>query len=256
MITNLILNFINKNNIINECQYGFRNNISTVDAISETIEIISDKLESLQKCAIISIDLRKLFIFGIRGKDFNLIKSYISEREQYESQNGQHSNYNNITCGVSQGSVHGPLLFSLYNNLPKIKNNYKPILFADNTNLIFYDKTILNLIDKMQTDINKLFNWLNINKLSININKTNVLLFNIKNKNENINLNLYINNIKLKQVTDIKNVGLYIDDKLNWKKQINYVGTTLCRAIAILNKVKHKFDIKTLILLYSFFIHT
>ena len=54
----------------------------------------------------------------------------------------------------------------------------------------------------MQTD--GLFKWLNINKLSININKTNVLLFNIRNKNENINLNLYINNIKLKQVTDIK----------------------------------------------------
>ena len=70
----------------------------------------------------------------------------------------------------------------------------------------------------MQTDINKLFKWLNINKLSININKTNVLLFNIRNKNENINLNLYINNIKLKQVTDIKCLGVYIDDKLNWKK--------------------------------------
>ena len=71
----------------------------------------------------------------------------------------------------------------------------------------------------MQTDIHKLFKWLNINKLSININKTNVLLFNIRNKNENINLNLYINNIKLKQVTDIQFVGVYIDDKLNWKNK-------------------------------------
>ena len=186
-----------------------------------------------------------------------LIKSYLSEREQYVSQNGQHSNYNNITCGVPQGSVLGPLLFILYiNDLPKISNNFKPILFADDTNLIFYDKTILNLKDKMQTDINKLFKWLNINILSIHINKTNVLLFNIRNKNENIKLNLYINNIKLKQVTDIKMLDVYIDDKLNWKKQINYVATKLCRVIAILNKVKHKFDIKTLILLYNFFLFT
>ena len=160
--------------------------------------------------------LNTFFIYGIIGTAFNLIKSYLSEREQYVSQNGQNSNYNNITCGVPQGSVLGPLLFILYNNdLPTISNNFKPILFADDTNLILYDKTILNLKDKMQTDINKLFKWLNINKLSININKTNVLLFNIRNKNENINLNLYINNIKLKQVTYIKNVGVYIDDKLN-----------------------------------------
>ena len=140
--------------------------------------------------------------------------------------------------------------------MTKISNNCKPILFADDTNLIFYDNTILNLKDKMQTDINKLFKWLNINKLSIHIYKTNVLLFNIRNKNENINLNLYINNIKLKQVTGIKIVGVYIDDKLNWKKQINYIATQLCRAIAILNKVKHKFDIKTLILLYNSFFYS
>ena len=124
LIKNRILNFINKQNIINECQYRFRNNISTADAISETIEIISDKLESLQKCACISIDLRKacdtlditillnkLVIYGIKDTAFNLIKSYLSEREQYISQNGQNSNYNNITCVVPQGSVLGPLLF-------------------------------------------------------------------------------------------------------------------------------------------------
>ena len=63
-----------------------------------------------------------------------------------------------------------------------MSNNCKPILFADDTNLIFYDTIILNLKDKMQTDINKLFKLLNLNKLSININKTNVLLFNIRNK--------------------------------------------------------------------------
>ena len=49
---------------------------------------------------------------------------------------------------------------------------------------------------------------------------------------------------------------VYIDDKLNWKKQINYVATQICRAIAILNKVKHKFDIKTLILLYNSFFYS
>ena len=102
------------------------------------------------------------------------------------------------------------MLFILYiNELTKIVNNVKHILFTDDSNLIFYDKTILNLKDNMPTNINKLFKWLNINKLSINIKKTNVF-FNIRNKYENINLNLYITNIQLKQVTNIHFLGIYI----------------------------------------------
>ena len=96
----------------------------------------------------------------------------------------------------------------------------------------------------MQTDINKLFKWPNINKLSININKTNVLLFNIRNKNENINLNIYINNIKLKQVPNIKLLNLLTTSLIG--KTNTLCSKQLCRVIAILNKVKNKFDIKTL----------
>ena len=113
------------------------------------------------------------------------------------------SNINNIACGVPQGSVLGPLLFVLYiNDLLNISNSVKPVLFADDTNLIFSDKSITALKTNIQRNLNKLFDWLNINKLSLNVSKSSLLLFNIRNKNNNVKLNVNINDIKIKQVTN------------------------------------------------------
>ena len=92
---------------------------------------------------------------------------------------------------------------------------------------------------------------MNVNKVSLNISKTNVLLFNKRNRNRNINLDLNINNIKVKQVSEIKFVGVIIDCKLNWKLQLNYVSSKLSRTIAMLYKVKNKTNMKSLIVLYN-----
>ena len=136
------------------------------------------------------------------------------------------------------------VIINLYiNDLPNISDNVKSVLFADDTTLIFSNTSILELKNNIKCNINKLYNWLNVNKLSLNISKT-VLLFNIRNKNRNINLDLNINNIKVKQVSEIKFLGVIIDCKLNWKLQLNYVSSELSRTIAILHKVKNKLNMK------------
>ena len=109
------------------------------------------------------------------------------------------SDINNIACCVPQGSVLGPLLLVLYiNDLPNISNSFKPVLFADDTNLIFSDKSITYLKTNIQLNLNKRFDWLSINKLSLNVSKSSLLLFNIRNKNKNVKLNVNINDIKTK----------------------------------------------------------
>ena len=79
---------------------------------------------------------------------------------------------------------------------------------------------------------------MNVNKLLLNISKTNVLLFNIRNKNRNINMDLNINNNKVKQVSEIKFLGVIIDCKLNWKLQLNYVSSKLSRQLQFYTKLK------------------
>ena len=238
--------------------------------MSDLLESVNTNLENLENCAIVSIDLRKafdtldhdilinkldffikLYIYGIRGIALTLIKSYLSDRLQFVRYNNTDSYYNYIKCGLPQGYVLGPLLFILYiNDLPNISDTFKSVLFADAT-LIFSNTSILKLKNNIQFNINKLYDWLNVNKLSLNISKTNVLLFNIRNKNRNINMDLNINNIKVKQVSEIKFLGVIIDCKLNWKLQLNYVSSKLSRTIAILHKVKNKLNMKSLILLYN-----
>ena len=85
----------------------------------------------------------------------------------------------------------------------------------------------------MQCGIDQLYVWLNINKLSLNIDKTNILLFNIRNINDNVKLKLKIDNKEIRNVEKIKFLGIIIDNKLDWNSQIHYVCTKLSRYIAI-----------------------
>ena len=107
----------------------------------------------------------------------------IVNRKQYVFFNGESSDLKPITCGVPQGSVLGPLLFLIYiNDLPNISNKLKFFLFADDTNIYFESDNLFKLEKVINEELKKLNLWLNINRLSLNISKTNFLIFHPYNK--------------------------------------------------------------------------
>ena len=84
----------------------------------------------------------------------------------------------NVTCGVPQGSILGPKLFILYiNDICNVSEIVKLILFADDTNIFYSDHDINNLCTTMSNELDKLHAWFTVNKLSLNISKTNYILF-------------------------------------------------------------------------------
>ena len=88
--------------------------------------------------------LRKLYSYGIRGIAHEWLKSYLDCRSQYVVFNEAESKPMNITCGVPQGSILGPLLFLLYNNdMLTVSNILFPILFADDTNVFMSRNNML-----------------------------------------------------------------------------------------------------------------
>ena len=119
--------------------------------------------------------LSKMEHYGIRGCALEWIKSYLSNRKQYVSVNGSNSNLLPITCGVPQGSVLGPLLFLIYiNDLPNASKKLTFYLFADDTNIYYESKDLSDLIRIVnKKELRLVKKWLDSNKLSLNIDKTN-----------------------------------------------------------------------------------
>ena len=157
--------------------------------------------------------LNKLYNYGIRGIALEWFKSYLSNRHQIVKYNNHESDLLKILCGVPKGSILGPLLFLDYiNDLPMVSSLFMPIFVADDTNLFCTN-------DKLDFQINvelvKIFTWVRVNKPSLNIEKTNFLLFTPKGFSRNMD-HISIDGQRIEEVRHTKFLGVILDNKLNW----------------------------------------
>ena len=185
--------------------------------------------------------LLKLEHYGIRGSILQWFKSYLSNRKQYVYLNGSTSSLRNITCGVPQGSVLGPLLFLLYiNDLPNISKILNFYLFADDIN-IYYENDSLEVMEKViNAELKKLSLWLRINRLSLNISKTNFVIFRPYNKKLKCIITLKIDKKTIAEKSHIKYqyLGIIIDSSLTWKQHLFSISIKISRSIVIMCKLK------------------
>ena len=130
-----------------------------------------------------------------------------------------------MTCGVPQGSVLGPLLFLLYiNDLPNISDKLNFFLFADDTN-IYYESDDLKSLEKVVNhELKSLSLWLNLNRLALNVGKTNFVIFRSSKKPMNHNVTLILNRKAISQKDHVKYLGVLMDQHLTWKYQITNVS--------------------------------
>ena len=123
----------------------------------------------------------KLNYYGLRGNVNSLIQSYLSNRRQFVSIDGVDSKTLNITCGVPQGSSLGPLLFLIYiNDSRYCLNKTESGHFADDTYILYGSKKLKTVEVVVNTELKLVTNWLRLNKLSLNSNKTELIIFRSK----------------------------------------------------------------------------
>ena len=180
-----IFKFFSNNNLFYPLQFGFRQNYSTTHALISLTETIRKCLDERKFACGIFVDLEKAFDtvehdikhYGVRGLANHWFKSYLSHKKQFVSVNGHDSNPPPVLYGVTQGSVLIPLLFLIYiNDLNQAIKFCKVHHFADDTNLHF-GKSMIKLNKYVNLDMKNLTDWLNANKISLNVQKTELVIF-------------------------------------------------------------------------------
>ena len=188
---NRLINFLNESEIIYEFQFGFRKHYSTSHALLSIVEQIRSALDKNQFACGVFIDLEKAFDtvnheillsklnhYGIRGVANKWFHSYLNNRHQKVSINGESSKMLPITCGVPQGSILGPLLFLIYiNDMHLAVKSSTMYHFADDTNLLYSCKSLKVLHKRLNKDLELLYDWLCANRLSLNTGKTEFIVF-------------------------------------------------------------------------------
>ena len=255
--------FLKKFNIFSSSQFGFREQHSTVHALMSFVGKVAHAIDkSLHTIGIIldlskafdtinhDILLHKLSHYGVRGKALEWFRSYLTNRKQYVFLNEHASDLRHINCGVPQGSILGPLLFILYiNDFYRSSQVLSFILFADDTNLFFSHSDHKVLTDTVNNELKKISQWIRANKLSLNLQKTNYMLF--SNSLDSLPSDIVFDNTPLQRVSHTKFLGVIVDSKLSWRNHIDTICKTISRNIGVISRLRSTLSQSSLLMLYS-----
>ena len=268
-----VYKYFTDNKLFYKSQYGFRQLHSTELAALEITDRIYIDLDNKKIPLAIFLDLSKAFDtidhktllcklnhYGINGIALNWFNSYLTNRKQYVQFNDKNSKLEIITTGVPQGSILGPLLFIIYmNDISKVTDKFHFTLYADDTSLTeplctftssLEDKHVL--AETINHELSKICEWLALNKLSLNVKKTKMMVFHYRQRNiSNLLPTLKINNIPIEHVKEFNFLGIVLDECMTWNAHVNEIACKVARTVGTMKRLKRFLPPSILKLLYN-----
>uniref|UniRef100_A0A8C4XGX7 Reverse transcriptase domain-containing protein n=1 Tax=Erpetoichthys calabaricus TaxID=27687 RepID=A0A8C4XGX7_ERPCA len=245
---------LNKHTILDKFQSGFRTNHSTETALIKVVDDLRVNADRGHLFVLIQLDLSAAFDTidhnilrnRLSGNVLNWFESYLAGRKFFVSCGNYNSKTHDILYGVPQGSILGPLLFSIY-MLPLGQiisgHNVSYHSYADDTQLylsIAHDDP--DSLDSLTQCVTCISEWMNSNFLKLNKEKTEILVIGKNGYNEAIRNKLDALGLKVK--TEVKSLGVTVDCNLNFKSHINQITRTAFFHLRNIAKVRPLISLK------------
>jgi len=224
-----VYQYLTCNNILYTFQSGFRASFSTDTALTYLCDSIRFNMDAGLYTGVVLIDLQKAFdtvdhailssklnAIGMSGPTVTWFESYLSQRSQFVEVGESKSNLGSISCGVPQGSILGPLLFSIYVNdmCQAVKCNL--YLYADDSALVVSGKDPKIIEQELSQYLQDMSLWLEENKLSLHLGKTESIIFASNYRLSKCNsLQISCNSNNIKAQSSVKYLGVTMDQNMN-----------------------------------------
>ena len=256
VIQQKIIDYLDENNLISCNQHGFRQGCSCLSELFAHFHQLYENLGNGLDSDTIYLDfskafdkvdhallIKKLKLYGIKGKLLNWIKAFLSNRVQKVVVDGKVSFSELVISGVPQGTVLGPLLFLLFvNDLELVVEHSNLKLFADDSRLIKSVNPTLSCVDinKLQYDLDQILNWTSKNNMLLNETKFQLLSHHVHAYAPSINMRLLLqlpfaecqyersytlpNGLVLSRESSVQDLGICISDDFSFQSHINQIS--------------------------------
>ena len=268
LIFDQLYEHLSQNSLLSRYQSGFRPKHSTMSALIQMCDQWLENMDNGMLNGVVFLDIRKAFDsidhsillkkmneqFEIHGAELKWFESYLTKRKQVCFVSGRISSPRQITCGVPQGSILGPLLFLLYiNDMPQCLKSTTPGLYADDRDIFAASHDYDILVKSSNDDLKNLHTWLAKNKLQHHPTKTKLMFigspYNLKNRIGESSVSF--GDKKVPVTHSFESLGVEIDENLTWEKHTAKICKKASAGIGAIKRVKPYVDTSTLQIIYK-----
>jgi hypothetical protein len=255
MVHEQFMDYLESNNLINDSQFGFRQKRSTQLAVTLFLDNVRAKMDKGLLTGAVFIDLSKAFDtvshsnllnklqgFGVQSVEMEWFTNYLFNRSQVVNYNDSLSEKFQLTSGVPQGSILGPLLFILYiNDIDDRLNCANIIKYADDTVLFLAGRDVGEIEKQLTKEMQKVAQWLDENDLIINLNKgkTESILLGTNRRIQNKTLNIHFNDRLINFTNKYKYLEVLVDQTENLNEHFCSVFKKASGRLRLLKKIRH-----------------